>query len=61
MGTGWGIMETAKIAPVENAMDKREVRKAEPPFARECKDCGRKTMDEHETICIECGASTRGK
>ena len=54
-------METAKIAPVENAMEKREVKKAEPPFARECKDCGRKTTDENETICIECGASTRGK
>ena len=52
-------METAENRPVENGMLKREVKKAEPPFKRECKMCGRKTMDEHETICIDCGAVTK--
>jgi len=51
-------METAEKRPVENEMVKREVKKA-VPYKRVCKFCKRKTMDEHETICIECGATTK--
>ena len=52
------MVETAKIEHEENAMQKREVKKV-TPFKRECKSCERKTTDEHETICIECGATTK--
>lgn len=52
-------METAEVKPIENAMQKREVKKATLPFKRHCNDCGRDTKDEHETICIECGSGTR--
>lgn len=52
-------METQEKRPVENAMLEKKVEKASPPFKRVCKACGRKTFDEHETICIECGASTK--
>ena len=50
-------METAENRPVENQMQERKIEKAKPPV-RVCKECGRKTLDEHETICIECGAVT---
>jgi len=53
-------METAENRPVENAMRKRVV---ERPVvsARVCSnpDCERVTDDENETICVECGWSTR--
>lgn len=51
-------METAEKRPVENTMQDRKVEKAKPPYKRECV-CGRQTLDEHETICIECGAVTK--
>ena len=52
-------METAEKRPVENAMQERKVEKAKPPYKRECHFCGKKTLDEHETICLKCGAGTR--
>jgi len=52
-------METAEKKPVEHAVINRDVKKAEPPFKRVCKGCERKITDEHETICIECGATTK--
>lgn len=52
-------METAENRPIENEMATRKVEKAKPPFKRICKECERGTMDEHETICIECGAVTK--
>lgn len=52
-------METAEKKPAENAMEKREVKTVEPPWARACHSCGNKTIDEHETICLICGAGTR--
>jgi hypothetical protein len=52
-------METAEKKPPEDECIKRVIEKAFPPFARECHSCGRKTVDVHETICIECGAGTR--
>ncbi len=51
-------METAEKKPAENESTKRVIEKVSPPFARAC-GCGRKTVDKNETICIECGASTR--
>jgi rRNA maturation endonuclease Nob1 len=51
-------METAEKRPVENEMVKREVKKA-VPYKRVCHSCGKKTLDEHETICLDCGAGTR--
>jgi len=52
-------METAEKQPVENAMLTRKVEKAKPPYKRVCHFCGKKTLDEHETICLDCGAGTR--
>jgi ribosomal protein L37E len=49
-------METEEKRPRENAMLERKIEK---PYKRICKGCGRKTFDEHETICIECGATTK--
>jgi hypothetical protein len=37
----------------------RKVEKAKPPYKRVCHFCGKKTLDEHETICLDCGAGTR--
>lgn len=52
-------METAEHRPIERETIDRRVDKAKPPFKRKCEFCGRETMDEHETICIECGAVTK--
>ena len=52
-------MEAAEKRPDENEMVHRKIERAAPPFKRICKGCGRKTLDEHETICIVCGASTK--
>jgi len=52
-------METAEKRPMENEMKERKVEKAKPPYKRVCKLCSNKTLDEHETICLKCGASTR--
>ena len=51
-------METAENKPKENAMLKRNIEKTKP-YKRICPQCERKTIDKHETICLECGASTR--
>ena len=48
-------VETATIKAVETAM-----LKSVPKSKRYCYECGRITNDEHETICIKCGAGTRG-
>ncbi len=52
-------METEEKRADENAMLKREVRKVKPPYKRVCHSCGKKILDEHETICLDCGAGTR--
>ncbi len=52
-------MEIATNKVPDNAMDKREVKKVAIPWKRVCGTCGNKTLDEHETICLACGAGTR--
>jgi len=52
-------MEIATDKVPENAMEKREVKKVVIPWKRVCHSCGNKTLDEHETICLACGAGTR--
>ena len=52
-------MEAEEKKPQENAMLERKIEKAKPPYKRVCHDCGRKTLDEHETICLNCGSGTR--